>query len=442
MGFSKSFLWGITNTAHQIEGAYEEGGKEPGIWDILVDGRVKHGDTGAIACDHYHRYREDVALMKQMGIKAYRFSVSWSRIIPEKGRVNETGLQFYRNLVRELLVAGITPICVLYDWNLPMWLHEKGGWLGTAVSDHFAEFTEIVVGALSGQLSIWITLNEPAAFMGNGYLNGVYAPFETSPDGTAETLERMTGLTTNILLAHGKAAQMIRSKAALPPQVGIAVGGTLLMPRAETEKEIRNARAATFSGKADYHLANWWLDPIVDGRFHESLAGAMSTAERKVISLPLDFIGYNGYQANNYDDNNGWEKALYPGMPRTATDWLIIPDTLYWAVRFLHERYRLPILISENGMANIDFLMEDGRIHDQQRIEYLKGYLKGLKRAAIEGYPVTGYMYRSFLDSFEWEEGYAKRFGLIYVDYRSNERVPKDSALWYTKIIRDNGATI
>ena len=429
MSFSKDFLWGAASAAYQVEGAYNEDGKGMGIWDALSAGHVKHGDNGNVACDHYHRYKEDVALMKQLGLKAYRFSVSWPRIMPEEGCINEKGLEFYGNLVDELLAAGI----------MPMWIHEQGGWLCDKVSDYFAEYVKIVVEALSDRISVWMTLNEVSTFLGAGYMDGVHAPFEQCKAGTPEAKERICALTKNILLAHGKAVRVIREQAILPPEIGIAMDGTLYMPWAETEEEIEKARTATFPEGVSCKAVNWWLEPAVKGKLHPEMERIISTEDLGQIHQPLDFMGYNCYKANNYDDDFGPNPALYPGIPRTAMDWAITPDALYWAVRFYHERYGLPIMITENGMANVDFVMSDGKIHDQQRIEYLKGYLKGLKRAVDEGYPVIGYLYWSILDNFEWAEGYDKRFGLIYVDYRTQGRTLKDSALWYAGVIQENG---
>lgn len=429
MSFSKDFLWGAASAAYQVEGAYNEDGKGMGIWDALSAGHVKHGDNGNVACDHYHRYKEDVALMKQLGLKAYRFSVSWPRIMPEEGCINEKGLEFYGNLVDELLAAGI----------MPMWIHEQGGWLCDKVSDYFAEYVKIVVEALSDRISVWMTLNEVSTFLGAGYMDGVHAPFEQCKAGTPEAKERICALTKNILLAHGKAVRVIREQAILPPEIGIAMDGTLYMPWAETEEEIEKARTATFPEGVSCKAVNWWLEPAVKGKLHPEMERIISTEELGQIHQPLDFMGYNCYKANNYDDDFAPNPALYPGIPRTAMDWAITPDALYWAVRFYHERYGLPIMITENGMANVDFVMSDGKIHDQQRIEYLKGYLKGLKRAVDEGYPVIGYLYWSILDNFEWAEGYDKRFGLIYVDYRTQGRTLKDSALWYAGVIQENG---
>lgn len=442
MSFSKEFLWGAASAAYQIEGAYDEDGKDLGIWDALSEDHVKHGENGNIACDHYHRYKEDIALMKQMGIKAYRFSVSWPRIMPEEHVVNEKGIRFYKALAEELLKAGIKPMCTLFHWNLPMWMHEKGGWLCEEIAAYFQEYTKVVVEALSDKVQIWMTVNEAATFTGAGYLEGIHAPFEFCEKESAEWTERMCKLTRNVLIAHGNAVKVIREQAILPPQIGIAMDGTLWMPRSEKEEDIESAKEITFAEIADLHQVNWWMDPIVRGTIHPVLEAYLTEEDKTIIRQPIDFMGYNCYKANNYDDEKRPGAQFYSGLPRTAMDWAITPDALYWAVRFFYERYRLPILITENGMANLDFVMSDGNIHDIQRIEYMKSYLKGLKRAAEEKYPVMGYLYWSIMDNFEWAEGYDKRFGLIYVDYRTQKRIFKDSAFWYAEQIRENGESL
>ena len=440
MSFSQGFLWGAASAAYQIEGAYDEDGKGPSIWDALSDGHIAHGDNGAVACDHYHRFREDVALMKQLGLKAYRFSVSWPRVMPEEGKVNEKGLDFYRNLVDELLSAGITPLVTLYHWDLPLWVHEKGGWLSDSVSEDFAAFTAVVVEALSDKVSFWMTFNEGTSFIGEGYLHGTHAPFESVPAGSVEEAEKVLRLSKNLLLAHARAARVIREKAILPPQIGIATDSTLYMPESESEDDIEAARAKTFAGKLNHYYLNWWLDPIQKGEAHPRLREMLSDAELALIHEPLDFLGWNCYLASNYND--GPDGKPWPGMPRTNMGWAVTPDALYWGVRFIHERYGLPVIISENGVAIIDFKMDDGRVHDPQRIQFMKWYLRGLKRAADEGYPVKGYMAWSIMDNLEWAHGFDKRFGLIYVDFRTQERTLKDSAYWYAELIQTNGESL
>ena len=442
MGFPKNFIWGAASADYQIEGAYDEDGKGAGIWDALSEGHVKHGENGNVACDHYHRYKEDVAIMKELGLKAYRFSVSWPRIMPREGEINEKGIQFYQNLVQELLDAGITPMCTLFHWNLPMWLHEKGGWHNEAVSDYFADYAKVVVDALSDKVSFWMTINEPLCFVVNGYITGDHAPFERAFDDMTKLMPTATALTRNALLAHGKAVKVIRENAKLTPRIGMALNGNIITPWGDSEEEIAAARAATFPDHATFSGLNWWADPMVKGTAPAMLANVFSDEDFEIICQPLDFFGFNCYNSGNYDEYTGKNEHVYSGMARTSMDWPITPDVLYWAVRFIHERYDLPVLITENGMANLDFVMSDGKVHDPQRIEFMKTYIGGLKKAVEEGIPVLGYLYWSIIDNFEWAEGYDKRFGLVHVDYRTQERTVKDSGYWYADLIRENGESL
>ena len=443
MSFSKDFFWGAASAAYQIEGAYNEDGKGPSIWDALSAGHIVHGDNGNTACDHYHRFREDVALMKKIGLKAYRFSISWPRVMPKEGVVNEKGLQFYRELAAELLNAGITPLVTLYHWDLPLWAHEKGGWVSGTISDDFAAFAGAVVNALSEKVQFWMTFNEGTSFIGEGYLHGTHAPYETMRPGSEEEAKKVLILTKNLLLAHAKAAQVIREKAVLPPKIGIATDSTLFLPESEAEADIRRAKEKTFAGSLNHYYLNWWLDPVIKGKAHPRLRAMLTDAEMALIHHPLDFLGWNCYLANNYNDGpDGSMESPWPGMPRTNMGWAVTPDALYWGVRFIYERYGIPVIISENGVAIIDFKMDDGCVHDPQRIQFMKWYLRGLKRAADEGFPVKGYMAWSIMDNLEWAHGFDKRFGLIYVDFRTQERILKDSAYWYADVIQNNGENL
>ncbi len=440
MAFSKDFLWGAASAAYQVEGAYDEDGKVPGIWDALSEGHVAHGDNGNVACDHYHRYKEDIALMKEIGIKAYRFSISWPRVMSGPDTVNEKGLDFYRKLVAELKAAGIEPMVTLFHWNLPMWAHEQGGWRNPQIVDWFLNYAKVVVDALSGQVSRWMTFNEPACFIGLGYVTGGHAPFETlKANSMEEGLDDMVLLSKHVLLAHGRTVQLIRERAILPAQVGMALNGALYEPKGTDEEAVKAAYDRTFPENPIFFDINWWADPAILGTLPAPMQGRITDEELAVIHQKLDFFGYNSYQSSNYEEFAGPNPDVYPGMPRTAMGWPITPDALYWAAKTFYVRYGLPFLITENGMANLDFVMSDGKVHDPQRIEYMKGYISGLQRAAEEGVPMVGYTYWSIMDNFEWAEGYDKRFGLIYVDYRTQERTLKDSAYFYADVIRNNG---
>jgi len=438
MPFPKDFLWGAASAAYQVEGAYREGGKGLGIWDALSDGHIKRGENGNVACDHYHRYKEDIALMQEMGLKSYRFSVSWPRIMPREGEINPEGIRFYRDLVAQLRQAGIEPMCTLFHWNLPMWMYEKGGWKSAQIPEYFSVYVKAVVEALSEDVSYWMTMNEPACFIGNGYITGSQAPFESALDDRAHIPEKTAALSKNVLLAHAQAVSVIRRYAKRPPKVGIALNGTLLEPWDDTEEALEAAREATFSERWLHSAASWWADPILHGRVPAAMGPLLSQEELGQIHQPLDFLGFNCYNSSNYEKGPGRPEAAYPGMPRNSMGWAITPNALYWAARFLYDRYRLPILITENGMPNLDFVMADGRVHDPQRIDYLRTYLRGLEKAMDEGVPVIGYTYWSIMDNFEWSEGYEPRFGLIYIDYRNQKRIRKDSSYWYETLIRGN----
>lgn len=436
--FPKDFIWGAASAAHQVEGAHDIDGKGPGIWDALVEGHVKNNETGHQACDHYHRYKEDVALMKEMGLKAYRFSISWPRVMPEKGKVNEQGLMFYKNLVNELVQAGIEPMVTLYHWNMPMWVYEEGGWHEDAIIDYFAEYTEVVVKALSDKVSHWMTLNEPACFIGNGYVTGDHAPFENNMTDVYALPAFTAKISRPVLLAHGRAVQVIREHAILPPKIGVALNGTLIEPTDDSPEALEIAKAKMFSDMALFGTFSWWADPMVLGRIPEPLKDIISDEELQIINQPLDFLGYNCYTTSNFDEWMPDHDPIYPGMPRTAMGWTITPNALYWAMKFFYERYQLPMMVTENGMTNVDFVALDGKVYDQPRIEFLKYYLSGLHKATAEGVPVMGYMYWSIMDNFEWAEGYEPRFGLIYVDYRTMERTRKASSYWYEELCRTN----
>ena len=288
-----------------------------------------------------------------------------------------------------------------------------------------------------------MTFNEGTSFLGEGYLHGTHPPYERCEAGSEDEFDRITRLSRNLLLCHARAAEVIRSKAVLEPKIGIATDCTLYIPDSESDEDIERARKKTFGDTVSHYYLNWWMDPIMNGTAHPRLRAVMREGELEKIRTGLDFIGWNCYLANNYNDGpDGRMETYYQGVPRSNSGFPITPDALYWGTRFIFERYQVPVMITENGFANVDFVMDDGCVHDPQRIQYLTWYLRGLKRAADEGYPVKGYMVWSILDNFEWAFGYEKRFGLVYVDYRTQQRTLKDSALWYAEIIRQNGDNI
>lgn len=443
MSFSRNFLWGAASAAYQVEGAWNEDGKVLSIWDALCEGHMRHFESGRIACDQYHRFREDVKLMKEIGFKSYRFSIAWCRVIPAPGKVNEKGIKFYSDLVDELLNEGIEPLCTVYHWDLPFWAHEKGGWLWDGISDAFADYTKVLAENLGDRITYWMTINEPSIFADLGYHTGTHAPFCPCDERSPEYPWRMCTVTKNILLSHGKAVKTLRTYCKKPPKIGLALTGTIYTPWEETAQGIEEARKSTFNSRFFIHNVHWWMDPVMGMEPQKTLSRYLTRQDRQIIAQPLDFMGFNCYLSDNYNHSDSEPNPnVYPGMPRTLMGWPITPTVLYWAVKFFHERWGLPILITENGMANLDFVMSDGKIHDLQRIEYMKAYLHGLKRAADEGLPVLGYQYWSVMDNLEWAEGFDKRFGLIYVDFRTQERTLKDSAFWYAHVIETNGAEL
>ena len=444
-GFCKDFLWGAASAAHQIEGAYLEDGKGMGIWDTFEQetGYIIRNENGNVACDHYHRYREDVAIMKELGLKSYRFSVSWPRVMPEGyGTVNEKGLQFYIDLVNELTEAGIEPMVTLFHWNLPTAIYELGGWENPQVVDWFEQYTDVVTTALGKKVKYWMTFNEPQLFIGAGLNAGVFAPFEK------KSTEALMRISKNVYLAHGKAVRIIR-KNCQNSIVGMAPTGEIVIPRDMNAESIERARKLSFSMKKESFTSSitWWSDPIFFGKIPEDAQAifgeclpVLTEEEWEIVTEPLDFYGFNVYQGlEDLDSTEEYGPYAYPGSPKTSMDWNVTPEVLYWSCRFLYERYGKPIMITENGMSSFDWVSLDGKVHDPNRIDFLHRYLRSIKNAVSEGIPVLGYQYWSIMDNFEWINGYDKRFGLVYVDYRTQKRTIKDSACWYRDVIATNG---
>jgi beta-glucosidase len=443
MPFRKDFAWGAATAAIQVEGAIREDGRGSSIWEecSALSGRIQDGQTCSVACDHYHRYKEDVAIMKEIGIDAYRFSISWPRVIPEgTGEINEKGLDFYDRLVDELLEKGITPYATLFHWDLPYELYRKGGWLNRDSAEWFAEYADAVVSRLSDRVSHWMTINEPQCFIGVGMQEGRHAPFLT--------LTRREVLTAvhNVLLAHGGAVKAIRAAAKTAPLIGYAPTGSVVCPASSRPEDVEAARGEMFRTDNGFvRSAAWWSDPMFFGKYPEDGAKCyeadmpdIRTGDMELIRQPLDFYGANIYNAPAVRAGVGGKAEpvrLCDGFPTTSFDWAVTPDSLYWGARFLYERYKKPIVITENGMANSDWVMEDGRVHDPQRIDYMSRYLKSLERAADDGVDIAGYFAWSLLDNFEWALGYSRRFGMVYVDFVTQKRTPKDSAYWYRDYI-------
>lgn len=435
MRFPKNFLWGAATAAFQIEGAWDKDGKSPSIWDALLPGHSKDGSTGAVTCDHYYRFREDVARMKELGLKSYRFSVSWPRVMPAPGIINQKGLDFYRTLVEELTKVGIEPLLTLYHWDLPMWAYEKGGWENEDTARWFEEYTAAVVDALSDKVRYWITFNEPGGFVTAGYKLGSHAPFRQEP-------EKMPAISRNVMLAHGRAAKVIRALAKQPAQIGLALDGGGVYPMTGDEDSLRLAREATYAGNDPGSFA-WWADTIILNCPPKALAALLSDADRDIICQKPDFYGSNLYQCNQVSGLTDEEVLRrHPGLPTGVFGLPLTPKAMYYCAKWNYARYGLPVMMTENGFAQRDWVCVDGKVHDPQRIDFMTRYLLELERAMDEGVPVLGYQYWSLMDNLEWSEGFYPRFGLIYVDFETQERIFKDSADFYREVIATDGARL
>ncbi|MFZ6027839.1 MAG: GH1 family beta-glucosidase [Chloroflexota bacterium] len=450
ISFPEKFVWGAAAAAYQIEGAAYEDGKGLSVWDTFCrrPRAIWSGHNGENACDHYHRWREDVALMKSIGLKAYRLSLSWPRLLPEgRGKVNEKGVAFYDALIDALLAAGIQPYVTLFHWDYPHELFLRGGWLHPDSADWFAEYAGLVAQRLGDRVKYWITHNEPQVTIGNGHLENHHAP------GIKLAFQDSLLAAHNLLLSHGKAVMALRANAAQPLQVGFAPVGNVKFPASESEADITAARRAMFAIH-DRHFWNntWFSDPVflkqypADGleRFAKDMP-AIKAGDMDVIAQPLDFYGVNIYFGECIhagDDGQPENVAFAPGHPMTTMGWYVSPEVLRWGPRFLYERYGKPIYITENGMANTDWVAADGKVHDPQRIDFTARYLHQLRRAIADGAEVAGYFYWSVMDNFEWSQGYKQRFGLVHVDYTTQQRTLKDSALWYRDVIANNGENL
>ncbi|WP_069999507.1 GH1 family beta-glucosidase [Cellulosilyticum sp. I15G10I2] len=450
MSFPQDFIWGAATASYQIEGAAYEDGKGLSVWDVFCKepGRVFQGHSGDVACDHYHRMKEDVKLMADMGLKAYRFSISWPRVIPNGvGEVNEKGLQFYSDLVDELIKYNITPYATLFHWDYPYELQKRGGWLNPDSPKWFEAYTKVVADKLGDRLKNYFTFNEPQCFIGISMVQTIHAPGIKYP--TKDALQ----MAHNVLLAHGRAVKVLR-ETIKDCKIGYAPTGSSFYPATEKPEDIEAARQANFNVEIDNWAfgIGWWSDPVMLGTYPKEavekfgeLMPEIGPQDMTLISQPLDFYGQNIYHSiPAASDGAGGFKKLDPpaGHPRTAIGWPITPESFYWLLKFLYERYKTPIVITENGMSAHDTISLDGKVHDPNRIDYLNRYLLELKKAIDDGIDVKGYFQWSLMDNFEWANGYNDRFGLVYVNFQTQERILKDSALWYKEVIRTNGQSL
>jgi len=443
MKFPEGFLWGAATAAYQIEGAWNEDGKGESIWDRFTHRpyAILNGDSGDVACDHYHRMPEDVALMKELGLNTYRFSISWPRVLPEgHGQVNPKGLDFYDRLVDELLAAGIRPNATLNHWDLPQAIQDKGGWPNRDCTDWFAEYAQLVFERLGDRVALWATHNEPHVIAYVGYASGRFAPGIADHSQAYQTVH-------HLLLAHGKAVQAFRA-GDYPGGIGIVIYFGNYVPVSECEAD----RAAC--QRAYENMSAIFGDPLFKGRYPENLlewlgphAPRIQEGDLAVISQPIDFLGVNHYFTlqvayHHHGDllKLSERQVTAPHWGYTSVGWGINPDGILAALLDLKARYDNPhIYITENGCAVEDVPDESGFVADWRRVDYLRAHIRAVHQAIQAGVDVRGYYVWSLLDNFEWASGYGPRFGLVRVDYDTLQRTPKQSARWYSDVIVHNG---
>jgi beta-glucosidase len=448
--FPKGFVWGAAAASYQIEGAATADGKGPSIWDMFTrkPGAIWKDQNGDVSCDHYHRYKEDVAIMKSLGIQAYRLSISWPRVLPDgTGGQNAKGLDFYDRLIDEILAAGITPWVTLYHWDLPLALYHRGGWLNRDVGGWFADYTALMAKRLGDRVKHWMPLNEPQVFLGAGLIQGRHAP------GDKLRFAEFLLACHNTLLAHGRSVQALRATPKLPARIGTAQAGYNYVPATDSAADLAAAKARYLATADDSYKQNaYWLDAMILGRYPDDavkLYGAAMPAIRagdmETIKQKLDFLGMTLYSADPVRRGKDGKPEVIPwpfGYPITGFEWAVAPSILRLIPTWLHERYKLPIVIAENGLSVRDWVTADGAVHDPDRIDFTARYLRQLAAAIAAGVPVEAYFHWSILDNFEWAEGYKHRFGLVYVNYETQKRTIKDSGKWYREVIASNGRNV
>jgi beta-glucosidase len=450
--FSEDFLWGAATAAYQIEGAWNQDGKGESVWDRFshTPGKIKNGDTGDVACDHYRRWPEDLAIMEELGLRAYRFSVSWPRILPAgRGSVNQAGLDFYSRLVDELLGAGIIPFVTLYHWDLPQRLQDEGGWAVRSTAEAFVEYADVLTRHLGDRVEHWITHNEPSVVAYNGHLGGQHAP------GIQDATIAMQ-VSHHLLLSHGWSVPVIRQNSP-GAQVGITLNINLDVPASSSWADLQAQR------QADGAHCRWFLDPIYGRHYPADIVAELIASGRlapdgmtfcqdgdlEAIAAPTDFIGLNYYQRQvirnrAVPEHENLPQTVFP-PPKNDTAWTemgweVYPDGLYQTLCRLHLEYRVPkIYVTESGCSYSDSPGESGRAHDRRRINFLRSHFAAARRAMDHGVPLAGYFVWSLLDNFEWAYGYSQRFGIVWVDFETQQRILKDSALWYKQVIAENG---
>ncbi|WP_105619471.1 GH1 family beta-glucosidase [Vallitalea okinawensis] len=452
--FNKDFLWGAATASYQVEGAAYDDGKGLSVWDMYTrqEDKVYNMDNGDFACDSYNNIEDDVRILKELGVKAYRFSISWPRVIPNGiGRINEKGLTYYDQFVDALLEADIEPYVTLFHWDYPYELYKKGQWLNDESSNWFEEYARVVVTRLGDRVKNWMTINEPQCFIGLGYFTGIHAP------GHQYSKFDIIRMTHNTLLAHGKAVKVIREIVGKEARVGFAFVATIGIPNTLSEDDIEAARDFMFNpfektkDHKEYNFPfdnDYWYDPILLGKYPDWVMNelrdylpseAQLEEDFKLITEEVDFIGLNIYQGPRVEKDGEYIKVskLPSGHAVTGLNWLVSEEIMYWGTKFMYERYKKPIYITENGLSNKDWVALDGKVHDEGRIDFLNRYLLQLERAHKEGIDIRGYFQWSLFDNFEWAEGYKDRFGLVHVDFETGTRTPKESYYWYRDLIKE-----
>jgi beta-glucosidase len=449
--FPRDFAWGAVASSFQWEGAAFEDGKGASIWDMFTrkPGAIWNDGKLDVSSDGYHRYAEDVGLMKQIGLRAHDMSISWPRVLPEgTGTPNEKGLAFYDRFIDALLEAGVEPWVDLYHWDLPLETFYRGGFLNRDIADWFADYTALVVDRYSDRVSHWFTFTEPQLVIGGGYGDGSMAPGISLP--FADVLRAGH----NLLLAHGRAVQVIRARSRQAALVGYAPVGRVRMPLTDAPEDVEAARRSMFGVFArDMNSNTWWSDPMFFGRYPEDgwkLFGSdvpeIRPGDMETIAQPLDFHGaniYSGHYVRAADNGMGFERIPHaPDVPHSTMGWPIRPEVLYHGPKLFFEHYGLPIVISENGLGSREWVAWDGGVHDTQRIQFTRDHLLQLERAVADGVEVGGYFHWTWVDNFECAEGYKDRLGMVYCDFASGARILKDSGRWYGEVIRTNGAAL
>lgn len=437
--FPKGFIWGAATSSYQIEGAWKEDGKGESIWDRFshTPGKVDQGDHGDVAADHYHLWQDDIELMKEIGIRSYRFSISWPRIFPEgRGRVVQAGLDFYNNLVDGLLSAGIEPMVTLYHWDLPQALQDEGGWTVRPVVEAFEAYADIVSRTLGDRVKMWATFNEPWVSAVVGHLEGRHAPGH-------QDLDEMIAAGHHLLLSHGKSVPVLRANVP-DAEVGIVLNMSRKMPASNSYYDRKAAYLE------DGKLNRWYIDPIAGRGYPKDVVKDygnpmefIKSGDMEAIAAPIDFLGINHYnrgivRSSEVSESENSPVTEFPNEEFTEMNWEVYPPGIYDILTRVHYEYRFPkIYITENGAAFQDKKETDGRIHDERRVNFIREYFKNAAKAVAHGVPLAGYYVWSLMDNFEWGYGYAKRFGLIHVDYETLERSLKDSALWYQEFLAE-----